>query len=103
VRILVRRRSADDDLDDIFSWIAAHDPAAAERHVRRLVASTERLADYPEIGRARPEIGEGARSLVVGQYLVLYRVTAREVEIVRFVHGARDVLGMLDDGGADRG
>ena len=75
MKIVVRRGSADDDLDEIYAWIAAHDPGAAERHVRRLVASAEHLADFPEIGQARPEIGEGARSLVVERYLVLYRVT----------------------------
>ena len=60
------------------------------------MASAEHLADFPEIGQARPEIGEGARSLVVGRYLVLYRVTETQVDIGRFVHGAREVTGVLD-------
>jgi toxin ParE1/3/4 len=59
--------------------------------VRRLVGAALRLSDFPERGRARPEIAEGARSLVVGQYLVLYRICENAAEIVRFIHGARDL------------
>ena len=97
MKTVVLRRSADRDLDDIYDWIAADDPVAAERHVRRIVAAAERLAEFPKSGRARPEISEGARSLVVGRYLVLYRIEGEHVEIVRVVHGARDVGGLLDE------
>lgn len=85
---------ADRDLDDIYDWIAEDDPDAAARHVQRLTAAALSLRDFPMRGMARPEIGESARSLVVGRYLVLYRVEDGRVEIVRFVHGARDVGGL---------
>lgn len=55
--------SADRDLGDIYNWIAKDDPQAAEVHVRRLVAAAQRLRHFPERGMARPEIGDGARSL----------------------------------------
>ncbi|PKP92666.1 MAG: type II toxin-antitoxin system RelE/ParE family toxin [Alphaproteobacteria bacterium HGW-Alphaproteobacteria-16] len=86
--------SADRDLDELYDWIAEDDPDAAARHVRRLTAAALNLRDFPMRGMARPEIGEGTRSLVVGRYLVLYRVSAERVEIVRFVHGAREVGGL---------
>lgn len=89
--------TAEGDLDIIFEWIARDDPDAAARHVRGLVAATWRLAEYPESGPARPDVGEGARSLTVGRYLVLYRIGAEAVEVVRFVHGSQDVRGLLDD------
>tara|TARA_Y100000815_G_scaffold132236_1_gene119380 strand:- start:1279 stop:1572 length:294 start_codon:yes stop_codon:yes gene_type:complete len=85
--------SADRDLDEIYDWIAQDDPLAAEAHVRQLVAVAERLRDFPERGMARPEIGEGARSWAVGRYLLLYRVSDGRVEIVRFLHGAREMDG----------
>ncbi len=96
MKAIVLRRSADRDLDDIYDWIAADDPVAAERHIRRIVAAAERLADFPETGRARPEIGEGARSVTVGRYLLLYRIERECVDIVRIVHGAREVAGLRD-------
>ncbi len=89
--------SADRDLDAIYDWIAEDDAEAAARHVRRLTAAALSLRDFPLRGMARPEIGAGARSLVVGRYLVLYRVSSARVEIVRFVHGARDVDGLWGD------
>ncbi|RYF10619.1 MAG: type II toxin-antitoxin system RelE/ParE family toxin [Oxalobacteraceae bacterium] len=78
-------------------YIARHDPDAATRLVERLVSSVARLADYPESGPARPEIGTGARSITVGNYLVLYRLERDNVDIVRVVHGAQDSLGLLPE------
>ena len=88
------RPSADHDLDDIFDWIAEDNPDAAERHVRRLVDAALALRDFPERGPLRPEIGEGVRSLTVARYLILYRIESDVVEIVRFIHGARDLRGI---------
>lgn len=65
--------------------------------MRRLTSAALGLRDFPGRGTARPEIGEGARSIVVGNYLVLYRVGAEAVEIVRFVHGARDLGGVFGE------
>jgi len=96
MRVLIRPK-ADDDLEEIYAWIARDDPAAAERHIRRLVAAALGLRHYPERGTARPEIGEGARSLVVVRYLILYRICENFVEIVRFIHGARDLRDALAD------
>ena len=84
------------DVDDIWLHIAADNPAAATRMVERLSAGVARLADFPDSGRARPEIGAGARSVVVGRYLVLYRINGECVDIVRVVHGAREITGLLD-------
>ncbi|MES3100006.1 type II toxin-antitoxin system RelE/ParE family toxin [Sphingomonas faeni] len=78
------------DVDDIWLYIARHDPDAATRLVARLVSSVARLADFPESGPARPEVGIGARSITVGNYLVLYRVERDSVDIVRVVHSARE-------------
>jgi toxin ParE1/3/4 len=55
-----------------------------------------RLADFPESGRARPEIAAGARSIVVGRYPVLYRISGEHVDIVRVIHVAREITGLLD-------
>lgn len=85
------------DVDDIWLHIAADDPVAANRMVERLTAGVARLADYPESGTARPELGTGARSVVVGRYLVLYRINGECVDIVRVMHGAREIVRVLED------
>jgi toxin ParE1/3/4 len=45
------------------------------------------LARQPEIGRRRDEIGQGYRSIVHGSHIVFYRLTRRELVIVRVLHG----------------
>jgi hypothetical protein len=49
------------------------------------------------IGRMRDELGSGLRSYRVSrtQYLIFYRVHAKCVQIVRVVHGARDLPAVL--------
>ena len=84
------------DLEEIWGWVAADDPAAANRLMERLSAATLRLAKFPESGRSRPDIGPGARSIVDGRYLILYRVGPDSVDIVRVVHGARALGGLFE-------
>jgi toxin ParE1/3/4 len=86
------------DLDNIWDTVAADDPAAAMRLIERIAARTATLADFPASGRERPEIGEGVRSLVTGKYLILYRIAPDSVDIVRVIHGARDLVGILISG-----
>ncbi|PZU56764.1 MAG: hypothetical protein DI547_15595 [Sphingobium sp.] len=96
MRVTIRPQ-ADRDLGEIFDWIARDDAGAAERHVRHLVSAALALRNFPKRGSPRPEIAEDARSLVVGRYLILYRVTANGVEIVRFVHAARHLDDLFGD------
>jgi toxin ParE1/3/4 len=84
------------DVDEIWEWIAADDMAAADRWVERMVEATDRLVQFPNSGMARPELAPGARSIVTGRYLVLYRVGPDTVDIMRIVHGARELAGLLD-------
>lgn len=84
------------DVDDIWLHIAADDPAAATRLVRRLATGIARLAEFPKSGRARPEIGPSARSVAVGNYLVLYRIGEDCVDVIRVIHGAREISELLE-------
>ena len=49
------------------------------------------LASTPGMGRTRDEIAEGLRSFPVGRYVIFYRTIPEGVEIVRVLHGSRDV------------
>jgi toxin ParE1/3/4 len=46
-------------------------------------------------------VAPGARALVIGDYLALYRVVGGNVEIVRVVHGARQLKDLFDFGADD--
>ncbi|CAN7630943.1 type II toxin-antitoxin system RelE/ParE family toxin [Bosea sp. LjRoot90] len=85
---------AKQDLLDIWLWIARDSVLLADAVLDRLEQRANKLSQHREIGMARPEIGEGARGLVIERWLVLYRLVDGGVRIVRIVDGARD-LGRL--------
>jgi toxin ParE1/3/4 len=84
------------DLDDIWLRVATDARQAADRLIDRLLHRCRILASHPRLGPARPEIAADARLLVEGEYLILYRVRADGVDIVRVVHGAREIAGLFD-------
>jgi toxin ParE1/3/4 len=43
------------------------------------------------LGRARDELAPALRSLAYGRYVICYRVVASGAEIVRALHGVRDI------------
>lgn len=91
-RIALRAQT---DLDEIWLYVAADRPEAADRVLERFQAKFELLASQPYLGEARPELGRRLRSFAVASYVVYYRVLEEGagVEILRVLHGARDTGG----------
>ncbi len=83
--------AAHGDLDEIWFYIAQDNPDAADRIVRTLVSRFAMLAGMPEVGRRREELSARLRSLAVGNYVIFYRPLENGVEVVRVLHGARDL------------
>jgi toxin ParE1/3/4 len=89
----VRRSSrAEDDLIDIWLYIAEHNPLAADRLLDRLEARWQLLATQPRSGKPREDLGAGLRAVVVGEYLSIYRLDGSSIEIVRVLHGRRNIV-----------
>lgn len=89
VRFTQRAR---EDLLDIWAHIAGEgSPRTANEVFDFIEERCANLAVSPRIGRARPEIAEKARSLVVKRWVVFYRIDGSDVQIVRVVDGARDL------------
>ena len=86
---------AEQDLEDIWFFIAQDDPAAADRLLDTLDAKIALLAANPLMGLARPDIAPELRYHPVGNHLLLYRIIRGGIEIVRVVHGARNLLDLL--------
>jgi toxin ParE1/3/4 len=85
------RRAALRDLERIVLQIAAHDPGAARRFRDRILARIDLLRHHPESAQPRPEFGANSRTIPIGRYIVLVRVVAPDVTVLRIVHGARDL------------
>ncbi|MGH2587168.1 MAG: type II toxin-antitoxin system RelE/ParE family toxin [Dehalococcoidia bacterium] len=83
---------ARNDLASTAEYIAQDSPRAARAWMTRVIRATERLQDAPLSGRIVPEYDEHEiRELIVGNYRIIYRVTALGVEIARVWHGARSL------------
>ena len=86
---------AAEDLEEIWFFIAADNLDAADRTLDTLEQKARLLAENPQMGPARPDIAKEMRYHPVGSYLLLYRLIKNGVEIVRVVHGARDLLALI--------
>ena len=64
---------AEADLDSIWYFIARDNILAASNLINALIERFPVLAERPMMGRPRPELGPGLRSMPVGNYLILYR------------------------------
>jgi toxin ParE1/3/4 len=82
---------AEKDLDEISDYIAADDPVAASRFIDKIEAKCQALAQSPGIGRTRAELGPNLRSSHVGKYVIFYRADDRGIEVIRVIHGQRDI------------
>lgn len=95
---LVWSPQAEADLIEIWRYGAAGtSPDAADFHLRELYAVCARLADWPNSGPARAEIAPGLRSVLVSPHVVFYRVTSTSVQVVRVLHGRRDLDAIFDE------
>lgn len=86
---------AEQDLEEIWLYIAADNIVAADALIDKLVEKSALLAANAELGRARPELHEGLRSFAVGNYILFYRPEAGGIELTRVLHGARDIDALL--------
>ena len=77
------------DLGEAEAFIRTHNPAAAASVMRRAETAIDRLKTFPDSG----PLGRvaGTRELVVPEtpFIVAYRVTRGNVDIVAVVHAAR--------------
>jgi len=83
------------DLADLSQHIAHDDPSAATAMLDLLEAKCHLLTQYPEIGRRREELLPNLRSFPSSQYVIYYRITGVEIQVIRILHGARDAQAAL--------
>lgn len=86
------------DMQDIHGYIAMDDPDAADRVVSAFEKQVALLANQPELGLLKPKL-RGLRLWPVTDfpnYLIFYRQREGRIEIVRILHGARDLPSILE-------
>lgn len=88
---------AQDDLLEIYEFIAESNEPAGVRLMRSFQQKFDLLTQFPEMGKERNELVVGWRSFVVGKYIVLYQATGDILEIVRVRHGSTDIDNLFED------
>ncbi|HMD78321.1 MAG TPA: type II toxin-antitoxin system RelE/ParE family toxin [Terracidiphilus sp.] len=87
---------AEQDLDEIWEYIAQDNINAADRWIGKLFDAFDALARKPGMGHKREDLT--AYPILfwpVGAYLILYRVQNERIEIVAVTQGARDIPSFL--------
>ena len=87
-RLTVR---ADKDIQEISRFLAVVSRVTADKLLDALEQHFLMLAENKHFGRARPDIRPDLRYSVVKNYLIFYRPITGGVEIVRVVHGRRNI------------
>ena len=90
-------RAALADFDALYDYIAHENPRAAAPVLRSLDHSIQLLADQPKLGKVFHHRRLRLRLLTHGEYLVFYRECPGVIEIVRVIHGRRNIPDILDD------
>ena len=89
------------DASDIYDYLANHNAAAAERFADNLEYTLSLQASIPTPGSpwlsTNPLLSDIRWTRVKGfrRYLIFLRVREAEMEVVRIIHGARDLESLL--------
>jgi toxin ParE1/3/4 len=88
---------AKQDLHDVWQYYArVASPDIADRMVKEIASTAERLSGQALMWRARDEVAPGLRSVLSQPYVVFYRVKDDRVEIARVLHGRRNFSALID-------
>ena len=100
-RFVDLHRVAQRDLEECADYIRRDNPRSALRFLRAARTTMDRLLAMPEVGspyESEERELAGVRSFPISRfhnYLVFYRPTSTGIEVLRVVHGARDIESLL--------
>ena len=89
--MIVLQPRAKVDLAEIWEFIADDSDGHADAFIDLIDQKFQALAHQPGIGRRRDDLADGLRSFPVGRYVIFYITVSVGVQIVRVLHGARDL------------
>ena len=98
------RRTARDDLQKLARWIARDNPDAAHRLIDAARAAADMLAELPRLGPGGRFRSRGLARIRIwpirgfDKILMIYTSDRGGIDILRVVHGARDLDGLELDG-----
>jgi toxin ParE1/3/4 len=86
------------EMAGIWTYLALHaSQEVADAQVQQIRTRTLTLTENPRLGRPRDDLRRGLRQILAKPYIVLYRFDETTVEIMRVVHGSRDLPALFVD------
>src|SRR5262249_37645627 len=83
--------SARDDLDEIWDYIAADNPDAADRVITEILDAIRAVVPFPQSGHRRPDLtARPLRFLIVREYLIVYAPDEKPLWVIAVMHGHRN-------------
>jgi len=82
---------AEQDLVDIWLYIAEDSPVNADRFLDKINDAVLRLAEFNAMGTARSELAPDIFSFPLARYMLYYRQTDSGIELIRVLHSSRDI------------
>jgi toxin ParE1/3/4 len=84
-------KEAEQDLEDLWVYLAERNDIAGDRQVAKLLNRFPMLAQFPAMGVSRDRLLAGLRSFPVKPYLIFYILIPDGIEILRIIHQSRDI------------
>lgn len=90
-------QAADQDIEAIFDYTQAeYGLQQAIQYTSSFSKIFDELVTSPELGRNRPEIRIGLRSIAHQEHVIFYRIMKDHIRIVRVLYGRSDIPRFLD-------
>ena len=85
---------ASSDLQEIYDFISKDNPKVATDYLSIIKKHCELLAANPKLGVKREEYC-GLYKFPIDNYLIFYRPSKLGIEVIRVLHGSRDIESIL--------
>jgi toxin ParE1/3/4 len=88
--------AAEEDLKEIWSYVAEYNPEAAGKLIKEITRRFAILRDHPHMGREQDKLLVNLRSFAVKNYIIFYQPCEGGIEILRVLHGSRDIESIFE-------
>ncbi len=86
------------DLEFIMDYIYQDSPVYAFSFYKEITSRAKTLSLFPKRGRVVPESQDSSiREIFIHRYRLIYKIEQKQVNILTFVHGARDYKPLRDE------
>ena len=93
---LILSSQAREDLFDIWFYIAEDSTINADKFIDKLATKYHWLTEFPDAGVLRDDLERNLQCFPVDRYLLFYKVTDINLELIRVLHGSRNIENLIN-------